>query len=530
MFLSRWFKPVRIVPDSEVASIVAKTLEGENIDVPYNVVTPTLRAELERVGVPIKYSDRDPDSVSNRSLLANALESVAQNDIERRKLEEYKGKIALIESEQAKLSEIRAKIKDLSFAKGPRDTEAIKKLRFAENQTANRINTYDRQLLNLEATTALKGVLEREKKMAYKRAEKRGKDALSAYRERAAKTQRELITRYQESRKKGIEGRHKTEMRYKIKTVVNELNQYLIKGTKEKHVPIELQGAVAEALAAVNMDTVGAEERLAKLGAELRVAKTLEDMQAITKKMEHIREMGGNMEAKLSRLKTAYDSIINSDEPLIANSHDAVISNSIDKVIEVVGYTPLRDMSLYQLEAVYDLYRMGLTTIRNTNKAFKAAKGEEISTIANGVIAELMDKKRKTPYSTKGMQAMSEFDWNNYKPIYAFERIGSANFTKVFKAVRAGEDVWANDMSEAQAFREEQFKKFKYDSWDFKKRYGFTSTSGNHFELSLDQILSLYAFSKRDQAGDHLKYGGFVFDALTEVKVKNKVGMPVTYQ
>lgn len=36
------------------------------------------------------------DSVSNRYLLASALESVAQNDIERNKLKKYKEKIALI--------------------------------------------------------------------------------------------------------------------------------------------------------------------------------------------------------------------------------------------------------------------------------------------------------------------------------------------------------------------------------------------------------------------------------------------------
>jgi hypothetical protein len=455
---------------------------------------------------------------------------VAQNDIERNKLKEYKGKIALIESEQAKLAETKAKIKELSFAKGRRDTEAIKKLQFEANQSANRINTYDRQLLNLEATAALKGVLQREKQLAYKKAEKEGKEALAKYREKAAKTQRELLTRYQESRQKGVEGRRKTEMRHKIKNVVNELNQYLLKGTKEKHVPIELQKAVAEALDAVNMDTVSAEERIAKKREEMLKAKTPEAIEKLAKEIANIREMGGNMANKISSLKTAYDSIINSDDPLIANSHDAVISSSIDKVVEVIGDTPLRDMSLYQLEAVYDLYKMVLHSIRAANKAFKAEKGESIAIIANGVIAELVEGKQKSPYSTKASQAVSEFDWNNQKPVYAFERIGSKNFTKVFNAVRAGEDVWANDMSEAQAFREEQFKKYKYDSWDFKKRYGFTSTSGKHFELTLDQILSLYAFSKRAQAGDHLKYGGFVFDGLSEVKVKNKVGMSVTYQ
>lgn len=37
----------------------------------------------------IKLSDRDPESVSNRSLLANALEGVTQNGIEMKKLQEY---------------------------------------------------------------------------------------------------------------------------------------------------------------------------------------------------------------------------------------------------------------------------------------------------------------------------------------------------------------------------------------------------------------------------------------------------------
>lgn len=473
-----------------------------------------------------KFSDRDPDSVSNRSLLANALESVAQNDIERRKLEEYKSKIALIESEQAKLAEIRAKIKELSFAKGARDTQAIKSLQFDANQTANRINTYDKQLLNLESTKALKDVLEREKQMAYKRAEQRGKDALSAYREKAAKTQRELMTRYQESRKKNVEGRKQTAMRHKIKDVVNELNQYLLKGTKDKHVPIELQKAVAEALGAVNMDTVGAEERLAKIHDQLQ--KDPFDHHLL-ESYRRISEQGERMDGKLQALKNAYDDIVNSNDPLIANSHDEVISNSIDKVIKEVGSTPLRDMTLAQLESVYDMYKMVLTTIRNTNKAFKAAKSEEISVIANRVMEEIDGLGKKKPYRTKVSQALSKFDWNNLKPVYAFDRIGSNTFTEVFNNVRAGEDTWAVDITEAKNFSLEQHKKFKYDSWDFKKRYGFTSSSGMHFELSLDQIMSLYAYSKREQARDHLKKGGIVIDETTEVTVKNKLGIPVKF-
>ena len=549
VYLSRWLKPVRILSDAEVATMY-KDILGANISVPFNVVTPQLLTELEKVGVKIDYegspgyqyrqskkrtedntksSDRSSDSVSNRSLLANALESVAQNDIERTKLNEYKRKISLIESEQAKLAELRAKIKELSFAKGARDTKTIKSLQFEANQTANRINTYDKQLLNLEATKALKDVLQREKQMAYKRAEQKGKDALAAYREKATKTQRELMTRYQESRKKGVENRHKTAMRHKIKDVVSELNQYLLKGTKDKHVPIQLQKAVAEALDAVNMDTVGAEERIAKLQAELMKAKTPEAIQSISRKLDRVKEMGDRMDGKLQALKNAYDEIVNSDDPLIANSHDEVISNSIAKVITEVGSTPLRDMSLAQLESVYDLYKMVLTTIRNANKTFKAAKSEEISVIANRVMDEIDGLGKKKAYRSKASQTVSKFDWNNLKPVYAFERIGSNTFTEVFNNVRAGEDTWAVDVTEAKEFSKEQRKKFKYDSWDFKKRYSFTSSSGMTFELSLEQIMSLYAYSKREQARDHLKKGGIVFDETTEVTIKNKIGIPVKF-
>lgn len=51
--LSRWSKVVRVVPDSEMADMVAKQLEGTGIEVPYNVVTPNQRKELEARGVKI---------------------------------------------------------------------------------------------------------------------------------------------------------------------------------------------------------------------------------------------------------------------------------------------------------------------------------------------------------------------------------------------------------------------------------------------------------------------------------------------
>ncbi len=98
------------------------------------------------MGNDMLYSSRDGDGISNRSLLVNALEGVARNDMEKAKLQEYKDKIDFINSEEARLRELNSQIKELSFAKGPRDKAKIQSLRDEATKTANRINISDKQL------------------------------------------------------------------------------------------------------------------------------------------------------------------------------------------------------------------------------------------------------------------------------------------------------------------------------------------------------------------------------------------------
>ena len=84
VILSRWFKPVRIVPDSEVAQTIADMLNGENIEVPYNTVTPSLLKELEKRGVSIKYNDSNaryalPETDSTGASLSQAQREFFKN-------------------------------------------------------------------------------------------------------------------------------------------------------------------------------------------------------------------------------------------------------------------------------------------------------------------------------------------------------------------------------------------------------------------------------------------------------------------
>lgn len=57
VILSRYDKPIRIVPDAEVAERIVEMIDGRDIVFPSNVVTPLLREELEKRGVQFKETD-----------------------------------------------------------------------------------------------------------------------------------------------------------------------------------------------------------------------------------------------------------------------------------------------------------------------------------------------------------------------------------------------------------------------------------------------------------------------------------------
>ena len=454
------------------------------------------------------YSDRDIDSVSNRDILANAFMDVAQDDVERGKIAEYQQKIKALDEYERKLRDIRAQLHDLSFSAGPRDNAKIREMREKATKLANRIGNQDKELLRLEASKPLMAVLEREKKLAYSRASQKWEDRIET-----ART-----------------GRSKTEMRHKVKKIVGELNNLLLHGTKDKHIMIGLQKATAEALSAINMDTVAAEERLAKIQAKIDKATDPAEKARLQQSYARVEAMGDNMATRLTALKNAYEEIKDSGDPLVANAYQPEIEERIKNLRKMVGDTPLRNMSMEQLEFTYDTYKMVLTTIRNANKAFKNERGESIAVLGNRSMEEIGRVGGKKELVASAMRGPLGFAWSGMKPTYAFKAIGSDTLSELFSQVRAGEDVWATDVNEAKEFYIQKTKQYHYDSWDLDKEYTFTSKSGNEFKLTLEQIMSLYAYSKRKQADAHLEKGGFVFDSSIEVVKRSKLGIPVKYR
>ena len=534
----------------------------------------------------VLHSAQDPSSVSTRSLLANALESTVQNDIEKTKLAQYKSKIELIEKEQAKLTELRAKIKELSFAKGARDAKAIKALQFEANEIANRINTYDRQLLNLESTTALKNVLQREKKLAYDKAKKEGKDALAKYREKAAQTQRTLMDRQKESRLNAIERRDKTVMRRKIHNLVKDLNSLFKNGTKQRNIKQEMQKTVATSLALaevifnddiknedivrLGVDSVTEKESIllneyrdlldmrddleaqieATYGNGIANKDLLTEVGSVEEKLAKVKNRISTLNGKLSEvfererarlnkatmdsvidaLITEYSKLANSGNDYIKNAYSEHMKTRLETLKNDLQGTVAKDMSIYQLAEVYDTFKSVKHMISTANSLFFEERNEELMAFVSNVQGEMYeyaDDNPKDPISVlkNASDKLDAFAWNELKPVYAFDKLGSETFKKLFWDVIEAEGKYAVMIDEARAFNEDLRKKHGFAKWDLDTVVKeFTLADGKVFKLTLEDMMSIYAYSRRtnkngvNQSVEHMTEGGFVFDENSEYK------------
>ena len=97
VYLSRYAAPVEIVPDSEVAQAYKGYLEGTDVAIPDNVVSPNLLNELKKAGVPIEESGKVKYSVSHETdANGNELSLAVQKRFANSKVRDENGKLKVM--------------------------------------------------------------------------------------------------------------------------------------------------------------------------------------------------------------------------------------------------------------------------------------------------------------------------------------------------------------------------------------------------------------------------------------------------
>lgn len=460
-----------------------------------------------------RYSMRD-DAMTDRELLARALDSVAATESERKLLAQYRTEFDRyqelydkLDDAQIEYSAARRAVDD-AYAQAKRSKLTAEERRRTEGAWRERIGALkETQQETREARDKLlKEVDAQDRKLLKLRAMNPVKDMLS----RARADMRETIKARQS----------KTDTRAKVRDMAKKLSDLLLKESKEKHVLLELQKPVAEVLDMLNLDTVNAAERVAKYDTAIAKTTDPEMKRELAETRDRIQAQGDRLKTRLDALHTAYQAIANSADPTVANGYDENIAAKMQEVSQLVGDTPLAKMTQEQLDAVHDLLKMTYTVVSKANKAFVLNQKAGIEERAQAEIDRL-SATEGADLGLKPVQFVKRQFWSMLKPGEIFHKVGG-ELEQAYNEVRKGEDVRARDVVTARSFFLQAAEKHGYFSWALEEKHDFVSAQGRPFSLSLDDMMSVYATSRREQGKKHLEAGGIVFGKNGKIKVKKK--------
>lgn len=460
-----------------------------------------------------RYSMRD-DAMTDRELLARALDSVAATESERKLLAQYRTEFDRyqelydkLDDAQIEYSAARRAVDD-AYAQAKRSKLTAEERRRTESAWRERIGALKatQQETREARDKLLKEVDAQDRKLLKLRAMNPAKDMLS----RARADMRETIKARQS----------KTDTRAKVRDMAKKLSDLLLKESKEKHVLLELQKPVAEVLDMLNLDTVNAAERVAKYDAAIAKTTDPEMKRELAETRDRIQAQGDRLKTRLDALHTAYQAIANSADPTVANGYDENIAAKMQEVSQLVGDTPLVKMTQEQLDAVHDLLKMTYTVVSKANKAFVLNQKAGIEERAQAEIDRL-SATEGADLGLKPVQFVKRQFWSMLKPGEIFHKVGG-ELEQAYNEVRKGEDVRARDVVTARSFFLQAAEKHGYFSWALEEKHDFVSAQGRPFSLSLDDMMSVYATSRREQGKKHLEAGGIVFGKNGKIKVKKK--------
>lgn len=460
-----------------------------------------------------RYSMRD-DAMTDRELLARALDSVAATESERKLLAQYRTEFDRyqelydkLDDAQIEYSAARRAVDD-AYAQAKRSKLTAEERRRTESAWRERIGALKatQQETREARDKLLKEVDAQDRKLLKLRAMNPVKDMLS----RARADMRETIKARQS----------KTDTRAKVRDMAKKLSDLLLKESKDKHVLLELQKPVAEVLDMLNLDTVNAAERVAKYDAAIAKTTDPEMKRELAETRDRIQAQGDRLKTRLDALHTAYQAIANSADPTVANGYDENIAAKMQEVSQLVGDTPLAKMTQEQLDAVHDLLKMTYTVVSKANKAFVLNQKAGIEERAQAEIDRL-SATEGADLGLKPVQFAKRQFWSMLKPGEIFHKVGG-ELEQAYNEVRKGEDVRARDVVTARSFFQQAAEKHGYFSWALEEKHDFVSAQGRPFSLSLDDMMSVYATSRREQGKKHLEAGGIVFGKNGKIKVKKK--------
>ena len=297
---------------------------------------------------------------------------------------------------------------------------------------------------------------------------------------------RDTIQYKAEFRKNFKEEKLKAEYRKRIKRNLLRLAS-LAKQTKTKHIPNNMVESVRDLCYIVTTDTKFDDKILDKV-------KNLND--SFT---------------RLSADKT-------DTYHYITNLYNEWLMKDLAALENSIGNKTVAMLNSTELSKLDDIISMTLTTIGKANKLFGYERNKTIEKSVSKVKEEIESISVKQINN----RYLRSLGYNSMKPEYFFEYLGSDELLKLYRDVRKGEDTWAVTISDSKNFADDIREKYNWKSWNFDKITEYKSLLGEKLKFDLQDLMSLYAFSRREQAKNHILHGGIKFADTKNKKKSNK--------
>ena len=423
------------------------------------------------------FSERNPNAIDNRSLLANALESVAQNDVEKSWLAKYKTQIADLNEKQNKLAEIRAEIQKTRFTKGA-DRSKLTELENNAKTLANQINRADKKLLELEASKALKGVVERERAKAYQL----GKAKVDEYRkDRAESTARSYYTP-------------------RIEKVVSDLRNRLEHPSAKNAIPEAFGASVAKVLSAFNFTTYDKDGKPRPSKANMSRA---ESQMALVELANQLSQ--NSLESQYGQLDIPPEMLEWIKE---MTTYFEAASNLAS------GEFTINKMNEVQLKNIYKFLRSLQTTINKAGKYYTNAS-YDVASDAKSTMEHLAPLPSQT--SDRGQLLSKMLAWDLASPVTVFDRFGEGG-KHVYNMLIKGQSKEAYNVQKILDFVDKAYTAKEAKEW--RETLVPITIDGKEYKVTIAYLMGLHCLLKQEDSKRHILEGGGI--RFGDVKHKGK--------
>ena len=465
----------------------------------------------------LKYQPRE-QSVSDRQILANALERVAQNERERSILADYREKAAKMAFYERELAKREQKIADHRSGKAVLEPDKLRRAEVSAQQYAALISQQDERLLRLEKLKPLRDVVTRERDYIAERL--RGaaeeKSRYTAEFERQLSEERKRGEERLQQYRKGREERDDIRVeRRQIEKLAKRLTTYLEENTDKKHIPEALKKPIGELLQSLDFSSRTKLSSGAATKADLAYIRSMQRIEAVLAAQERFDETGEGGDLITGTLD-------------LPKGFREALTEQIERVQTIMethqpGERAVMRMNLTDLRKLKTMLSTLSSAVTKMNELFANGRFRHVDQAAQDTIFTLREKGQHQSLLPK---VESFVRWDNTLPWYAFQRLGEGG-QSIFAELQDGWDKLAFNTQKILKFRKELIDDKTARKWDTEvHEVELTDQDDNTVKAKLTtaQLMSLYCLSRRRQALGHLLGGGIrPADIELTANIKDKV-------